>query len=55
VRAVVEVKLIVSVDSSEITKEELVDRVKSIDSISQLYSIPSVDRDSIELESIEVK
>ena len=45
----------VSVDSDEVTKEELLSIVKDITRISQLYSIPSVDRDSIKIENIEVK
>jgi hypothetical protein len=55
VKAVIEVKLTVSVDSDEVSRGELLGIVKDIASISQLYSIPSVDRDSIKLESIEVK
>lgn len=55
-KAVIEVKLTVSVDSDEVSRiGELLVIIKNITSVSQLYSIPSVDRDSIKLESIEVK
>jgi hypothetical protein len=52
VKAAIEVKLTVSVDSDEVSRGELLDIIKDITSVSQLYLIPSVDRDSIKLESL---
>ena len=54
-KTTLEVKLTIEVDTEEITLEELLNHSKNIDKVWKLYSIPSVDRDSIKVESIEVK
>jgi hypothetical protein len=54
-KTILEVNFEVLVDLEELTREELVKLVGSITRLSQIYMIPSVDRDSIKLKSIEVK
>lgn len=54
-KTTIEVKLTIEVDTEEMTEKELIDYSKSIDKVWKLYSIPSVDRDSIKVESVEVK
>jgi len=54
-KVALEVNLKVLVESEELTREELSKLVGSITRLSQIYTIPSVDRDSIKLKSIEVK
>jgi hypothetical protein len=54
-KAELEVKFTVIVDSENITMEGLSSHCKSINKLSEIFNIPSVDRDSIKLESIKVK